>query len=659
MKSLLRNINEENSHQIILMLLVLVGAALAVLFWQKDTLSIYDASGHLAAVESMRDFWPLPFGWNSQELLGWPQGMFYPSLFHYLGATLSFVVGSSSAIRILISIALVSLPLTINEFSKSFIKDRNWSILTTVLLFSLLLFIPDYLGVGVRGIFRVGLLSSFFVMPFVFLFFAQIPKVITGKFLTASLLLAVLLLTHFVAGLIAGFFLVTSILGNYQLKKNLLLLPLLKIIVISTTLTSFFLLPFFFYRQYASITAPEISSYFVPNLVGFVIAVLLLVVSYRKKQQSLFVLALASCGLLFFISLDSVSTKLFGFHSLTHNFYLFRFQPFAYIFLLTLFISFVSTVLVLDKKFINIVLTSCIGLLIIGLVIKNPAQVQTAQVSLEVDKEVSGRFLESYRRLQTFPAYYELQTSLNRENPEANWANGLFAESSVNSSFVQSLIKSLHPDLYPEGEGVLLETKFIDPSRVRSALHLLGINWLINFEEERKNSVAIWTKGPKTNYYNLEEISQDSLFEITDLKLTPIKDDWNQQVEKWWFEKGPIQNLPYLTSGERLESDQSSENTQLEIVEENSQGTRFRLNIKSDKKVPVLAKLSYFPSWKASSGGKEIKIYRAAPNLMLFEAKGEVILEYQTPTVQRGGYFISSLTLIAFVGLALKRRKQV
>ena len=152
----------------------------------------------------------------------------------------------------------------------------------------------------------------------------------------------------------------------------------------------------------------------------------------------MFVLALTSCGLLFFVSIDAVATRLFGFQSMTHNFYLFRFQPFAYIFFLVSVVSFVFSNTVVNRKFINYALISCLGLLVIGLVIKNPAQVRTAQVSLEADKGVSGRFLESFRRLQTSPAYYELQTGLNRKNPEANWANGLFAESSVNSSFIQS-----------------------------------------------------------------------------------------------------------------------------------------------------------------------------------------------------------------------------
>ena len=72
--------------------------------------------------------------------------------------------------------------------------------------------------------------------------------------------------------------------------------------------------------------------------------------------------------------------------------------------------------------------------------------------------------------------------------------------------------------------------------------------------------------------------------------------------------------------------------SQVRLVEQNENRTSFKLDVKSDVPVPVLAKISYFPYWHAfDSSGKEIQIYRAAPNLMLFEAKGEVTLFYHEP----------------------------
>src|SRR4030042_2684437 len=85
---LLSNINRLD--QFIFLGLMILSGFLALLYWQKDFLAIYDASGHLAAVEAARKFWPAISFWNSRELLGWPQGIFYPPLFYWLAAPPSF-----------------------------------------------------------------------------------------------------------------------------------------------------------------------------------------------------------------------------------------------------------------------------------------------------------------------------------------------------------------------------------------------------------------------------------------------------------------------------------------------------------------------------------------------------------------------------------------
>src|SRR3989344_4313652 len=103
-----QNLSEDKSSQYILIGLTIVSALLAFLFWQKP-LTVYDVAGHVSLVQTVVEFWPKLSGWSSSELLGWPAGVFYPSFFHWLAATISFLTGIPTAIKLLISASIVVL----------------------------------------------------------------------------------------------------------------------------------------------------------------------------------------------------------------------------------------------------------------------------------------------------------------------------------------------------------------------------------------------------------------------------------------------------------------------------------------------------------------------------------------------------------------------
>ena len=188
-------------YRYILIGLTIVSVFLAILFW-RSPLNVYDTAGHISLVRVIAsDFWPKMSGWNSAELLGWPAGIFYPSFFHWLAATLSFLVGVPVAVKLLIAASIVALPWSLSIFTKSLTENKLWSGLTTLILFLLLLLLPNFLGTGFRSLFQIGLLSNFFVLPFLFLFLATLHKK-TG-YLLPALLLAVIVLTHIVAAVVA------------------------------------------------------------------------------------------------------------------------------------------------------------------------------------------------------------------------------------------------------------------------------------------------------------------------------------------------------------------------------------------------------------------------------------------------------------------------
>ena len=655
-------IGNDRLNQAILLGLIVVSGFLVFLYWQNNTLAIYDASGHLSAVESARDFWPLPSGWNAWELLGWPQGVFYPSFFHWLAAGLSFLVGTTIAVKLLIAAAFLALPFSISVFVRTFVADQVWRGVTTLVLFSFILFTPDFLGSNIRSFFHLGLLPNFFVLPLAFLFLASLAQTNFKNFLMASLLLSLLIITHFVAGMIGIFYLGTLLLTKILFEGKPSWRPPALVLVVAPVLTAFFWLPFIINRQYTSVaTHGIITSYLWPNIVVVVFSLALLLYSLKTKKENIFVLSLASGAISTLTVIDSILFRMFGTSFLLETLSVYRFQIFAYLFFTSSLLGFFAEQRWLEK-YKSVIKAGTLLIffsIVVGLLLKNPADYSAVKVSLEDPRKVSGRFLETFRRTETFPVVYEFQTRLEKENPQSSWAFGVFPESSATAPFVQSLIKSLRRDAYPEEEGAALETKFVDQDRIQQLLDLLGINYLINLEETKKGTVGDWVGEDETKYYNLEKVSETPLFEVIGLSLEPIENNWNQAVESWWLEEGAVKSLPYFVNGELLPSKclKELEGTQVKILSANRRQTKFELEINSKKPVPVLAKVSYFPYWSASSAGKVIPIYRAAPNLMLLYANGEVNLEYKEPVWVKGLYIVSGITLLV-VGLYFFRKNQ-
>jgi uncharacterized membrane protein len=75
-------------------------ALLAVLipFFRWNNLLEWDFPGHYNAIWYIKThLLPWPTGWNPYFYCGYPQGMFYPPLAHYLVALLSFPMGIALA----------------------------------------------------------------------------------------------------------------------------------------------------------------------------------------------------------------------------------------------------------------------------------------------------------------------------------------------------------------------------------------------------------------------------------------------------------------------------------------------------------------------------------------------------------------------------------
>ncbi|MCH7541676.1 hypothetical protein IH981_02795 [Patescibacteria group bacterium] len=641
-------LNKRWAVKIILLSLTAFSIYLVLVLW-RNPLNIYDAAGHLSLVQTIAgDLWPKFSGWNYSELLGWPQGFFYPSLFHWLAATLSFIVGIEPAVKLLISGGLLALPLCISFFARSLIDDDFFSNILTLGLFILILLLPNFLGTGIRALFQVGLLSNFFVIPIFFLFLASLHR--ENSFLTSGFLLALIVLTHIVAAIVAAVYLILFLIIKKRFAPDgFKLVHFVKVTVLALIITSFFWGPFILNLPYTSVSR-HLASYFLPNIIVLIVSLGLVFYSFREKNENILLLSTLATLFSLLAVVDAYLIRGYGTSFALYPFHIYRFQPFIYIFLA----SAITLLLLRQRWFFELGRYRLIGMIFLlgglGLVggslyLRNPAVVPNIKLELTEPQGVKGRFLETFRRTESDPYWYGVQTEVVRKDEKASWAYGLFTDSSPNGPYLGSLIKSLRPEAYPEGDGYLLETISIGEEKAGQLLSYFSINQLINLEKTERKSIAR-IENEEINYFNVEKASESRIFEIAQLPLKPVETSWDKAVEKWWLKEGEITEIPYLINGKKISevSKDNLEKASVKVVETSENQTLFELKIDSEKKVPILAKISFFPYWRASSGGNPTPIYRAAPNLMIFEAKGDVVVEYKEP------FWINWLYLGSFVG---------
>lgn len=646
---------------------ILVGLSLVFLglliipFWRSNALEIYDSPGHVGLVWFIKEFsWPQFSGWNPFSLSGWPQGIFYPSFFHWLAAGLSFIVSIESAIKILISISILSLPFAVFYTIKNTISKEKYWYSTTFLILIFLIILPNFLGVGFRGLFQIGLIPNFVSTPvfliFIGLLHSQFKK---GKFLWTSLIFAVLIMTHLVAAMMAGaYLLIYSIIlwqsGKSQLKSFIL------VIIISALLTSFFWLPFLLNFSFTSLSV-HVSSYRLINLILVVAAAIFAFLSVKSKQTETLALSIIAFFVLSIALVDNflISNAIDLSQKTLYPFHVYRFQPYAYLVLILASVSllgnlsWLKVVRGIDFRIISLFL---LAILLGYLFIRNPI-VTGSDFKIINDPRLDGRFIESFRRTESAPFLYSAQTDLVLDYPTENkWAYGLFTDSTPNGPYLGSLVRSLRPEAYPEGEGVFIETKIIDEKNIQKALDLYGINFVLNLDEVGKGTdIGRWTFGNLQKNYSVEKVSETTLVEVPSLQLERIESNFEEKVLAWWDSEEEWDTLPFLSKS-NVDLPTIDKETKVEIVEHNKDWTEMKISIGSEAPQPVLIKFSYFPWWKATANGENVPIYRVAPNQMLIFANGEVELEYKEPIWLNFLYLTSVVTFLVTIRYLLLKR---
>lgn len=620
---------------------------LAYQYFLRDSLEVYDASSHLAQITYLKEFlWPNFSGFNHLNLLGFDQGLLYPSLFHYLAATLAIFIGAVLATKILIITALVLLPLSLYLFSSTIFVSKNARIFCSGFLLVTLVALPGYFGANIKGLFQVGLLPSFVSLPIVFFYLWSLLK-LKSNWLCSAVLLTIVLLTHLVAGIFCLLIYASFIVSKLLLKK--FELSILKQGLLAFGLAGFFLIPFIFSYFLISQSA-HLASLFLPNLIVGAILVLLALSFWRTKKEKLYSLTIAAALLGLAVIVDALVLRHLstGFlFTKIYNLHLYRYQIYFYLVFVVLLLYWPAQFLFefprKSKIKPELVALLPLAVLLFACFIRPPFIVNKVSVNV-ADNNTSGRFLEMFSRSDSYPFIYSSQNKLVTEKNKP-WAYGLLTDSTPNGPYLGSLIRGFDPFVKDDQKEKLIERQKLPREKLYDTLDLFGITNLLFLDPS--NSIS----DKEINTQLLKSGVGQNLIEVPKWPIKEVSGNWDQQVEKWWFSKGKLNSL--LVEG-TAQGKVATGSGKVKNIKHSKDWSKFSFEVASQEKVPVLVKFTYLPGWQAYSSQEKIEIHRASPYLMLVYASGKVIFEYKKSWYQVFGLLISLTSLFVLVLLIVR-----
>jgi hypothetical protein len=651
--------------------LLQAAALLAVLlpFLRFNNLLEWDFPGHFTAIWHLRQhLLPWPSGWNPYFYCGYPQGIFYPPLAHYLAAVLSFPFGITGAMKLLIAISVLLLPAVFYAFARGFGLDALGASVAAMWMTATLFISGEMLdtwslGSDLRSVLNVGLFANVLSLPLLFAFFSACSHgVRNGKWKVAALLLGLLLLIHPLSSVVALVFFLSLVVtrlweGSYR-TGTLKYVGL--VAVVAFLVGALWLRPFLCFREFMN---PEpVGSQWSP-LVQFIVfngAVLSLasISNLRVRVLSITYLVLANLILVGTLwRLDLQFSRL--------TIYLLFFIP---VFLLSWLRSRTLT-LVLGG--LALVIGFC-GFRFGGLHPRGVPDFPLADFG-----PVSGRVLSvtSPSHLPSFHVNHDLIPP--RTGNQA--ALGLFIESSLNGRFLGNLVRSLEPDAYVWGtpsETIKAESLGKEYAEyIKDRLRLFDIRYIytdLKLESILDESLVL-TKRYVNSYpapklgdsreierlrarYNVRDglldfylypVGNGSLAEALPLVPKAPGSDWKTTSKRWFLETRGVPVFVDRVPPAGVRGARPGE--WAEIRSCSKLMDRLVLQIHAAEAIPVLIKVGYFPTWNLTLNGNPAPVYRASPSLILIFGQGEAVLEYRHAWQEYAGLALSALGVAALL----------
>ncbi|MEM3122390.1 MAG: hypothetical protein QXH60_03035, partial [Candidatus Pacearchaeota archaeon] len=558
------------------------------------------------------------------------------------------------AFKFILSVIILLTPISFYYFLRSFDLSKEKSSIVALCLYALLFMFPnEHYGGNFHATFNVGLVANALALVLLFFYLGALNKCIkTKNYILPSIFFSLLLLSHIftaISGAIAA--VVIFIISSIKDKKNINYF--IKHFLLSFGLAAFWIIPFFAKFSYTS--AGRIG--LLANIGYYVleISLVFLIASWVKKRK----VSLVASGIVLAITIFIIVGD--WFLALPLHFY--RFQLIIYIFLLIAVISWFEK----DNYLIYIFIAAVAFFVIFTVKSFHPEGVLHIDKINLLPENIDGRVLivASYDKQPSPHIFQHKIPMINR----VHTVRGLYVESSKNSKYVFDLEKEI--DYYKSLVwGVITDDYLISKNEtvVQEILpyqfNLMNINYVVTFykrsdkwEDIKRISFFTSYDGTKLErfYYDLYKVSNSSLIEILNYTPKVISDEnWDYEVAKWSLSENikngvlvnePVPNL--VGTGKE----------KVAILEMSPTQEHIKFSVESDKDVPILIKISEFPNWKAYVNGKETKIYRASPYIMLIYGKGMIELKYETTWSDNLGNAISIITIILLIYLIIKHGK--
>jgi len=639
-----------------------------------------DTDYHLVTVEYYSKYlFPNYSGWNPYIYGEYPQGQFYPSLFHWIAGGLAIFLGTIASVKLLILFTLIVTPISITFLLKK-LRFDDLEIACSLILILSLLMIPLLFGLNYfpggdfSSIFGIGFIPQAFSIPILFIYIGILLDSLENRKdpYLSSILFSILVLSHATGIILAPIILFSSCILSMLTKreKYFYITFLLKHLILSFILLGFWLIPGI--AKYNN-TSPAYLGFFdnlmPPPLVSFTLTFIGIIYMILVRDKRLIDIFIYLMFLSFLLLLNQI-----GFSLIPHPE---RFGLYPSIFILiiigTLLAKFMReknmrtnlhlfiTIFAIPSIILfSILAYSYVNSFNEGSLNFNLQKPVYGKISLPVDLE----FCKYYLFLHKYETFHG--TSWNPNNDYASFIL-FYLNDSVNwiefSQIQPSEVIKKSEDIKDNLPLFLFyHSKYFD------------VNYLLTEQPPKaflgrfSNVVLDWdivgniTKinGTVENIY-LYHIGNHSQFEILNYKPIQVYGPWYNEAPlneteqwKWFIDPDKVQKL--ITPDDLPEWVGDGKET-VEVFVDNPEYIKLRVN--SSHPVPIHIKISSYPNWHAYVDGEPVRIYRIPVNMMLIYGQGIVELKYEPILVDWVGLGLTifGISYILYY-LTSKRMKQ-
>lgn len=695
------------NHYVFLVIIFLVLMAAILPFFLSNNLEGFDTAGHVSNIYFIKNnFWPWPDGWNHYFLSGYPQGLFYPSFFHWATTALSFIFSIEITFKIIISLAILGF---IAFFYLLALKifERKLAAPFSLVIVSFFYFLGTGLSDNMFTDIFYGMVSHLFSLTiFIAYIYSLYFSLKNNKgFLMPGILLALTILTHIITG--GAALLLALIILCFSFGRDYFSV-IFKHLILAILLTAFWWLPFLLNIDYISgSSVPTLTTPLIIVCLPFIILISSVNLLNFKKDKNVLIASFAvfNIAIILFYFLKYILPS----DNLPIHFHRFLVYPFI---LAPLNLAYLLKDIRLAWGKVNLIALFFLFyfFFFFRIIPVGPFSVKLLDGVENVYK--SGRVVATGYSKNMDARFHSTRMKIV-ENYGLPVVGGLFAESSVNGRFIMSLLKSWSED---NENFIWGYNNLNNVADLKWGTKIFGVNYEYNISDnsptDDRNNFLIYSEVKKLSdfgdasqegifntskiafkmdrkvllddakainflggsnsafyYQTFYQIADNHLAEALHILPQPIYDDWSASTLRWWetdwlkndnqdvYEK-PI--LIWKTDVSNWNLADNETGLDLDFHAENKKMDLFTVDASEfSGPVPVYVKVSYFPFWRAyGENGEELKIYKASPNFMLVYASGLITFRYLKPMYYYLGYIFSGLVLLSALGHGLIKRKR-